>query len=106
MSASEYAPRAFAGCRGTSPPLCGEVRDWSVPPAEILQHLERPAGIDHRARVPGRAARDARIQGPAPHFADDVDVLRGIAARTHRQSTSNRFVGSISSSTTTTNRPR
>src|SRR5439155_1667207 len=46
--------------------------------------VERTARVGHRARVPGHAARNTRIEGAAPHLADDVDVLRRIAARAHR----------------------
>src|SRR5437879_4615997 len=42
---------------------------------EILEHLEGPAGVDDRARVPGDAIRQTRIERPAPGAAQDVDVL-------------------------------
>src|SRR5437016_8197350 len=51
---------------------------------EILEHLEGPAGVDDRARVPGDALRQTRIERPAPGAAQDVDVLGRVAARAHR----------------------
>src|SRR5438034_7912721 len=51
---------------------------------EFAEHLERAAGIDQPARVPGHALRQARVERAAPVLADEVDVLGRIAARAHR----------------------
>src|SRR6266404_7587725 len=51
---------------------------------KVLEHFERPAGVDDGARVPGHAFGKTRIERPAPGAAQDVDVLGRVAARAHR----------------------
>src|SRR6266511_4771720 len=51
---------------------------------EILQPLERPAGVDHGARVGRARLIKERIKRSAPGASDELDVLDRIAARAHR----------------------
>src|SRR4051794_9518237 len=51
---------------------------------EILEPLERPAGVDDGARIGRARLVEQWIERPAPGPAHEVDVACGIAARADR----------------------
>src|SRR5712692_5238477 len=51
---------------------------------EVLQSLERPAGIDDGARIGRALLVEQRIERAGPRAAHELDVIDGIAARAHR----------------------
>src|SRR4051812_6554102 len=88
ISAAMTPPSTASAVLQQMPPLRGDLRVQLGARAhgrrEVRHRLERLARDDDGARVEVRGLGLARVEGPAPRAADDVDVLCAVAARRHR----------------------
>src|SRR6266545_2675111 len=64
--------------------LLAQLRRRARDLGKILQPLERPAGVDHGARVGRACLVEDRVERARPGAAEGLDVLRRIAARADR----------------------